>query len=198
MNNKHLLTAILSTTLFLGSCTNNQQSNQLKKNINQPLNSHINKTDFIKQSVNDELAEKIKHYLNTQYLSKFDLAQISELKLAMFPESDPREKGIERQFQLYQVDLNNDGMNEVFIMLNGPYFCGTGGCNVLLLNNQQKLITNFTVVRRPILVAHSSKNGWRALLAKSKGKLKVLTYNHKKYPSNPSVVKQLANDQQIK
>lgn len=128
---------------------------------------------FTPQSVNDTLAEQIKDFITTQYLSEGDLNIIDESQ---------------RKFQLYQIDLNNDGNNEVFVNFMTSYFCGTGGCTLLLLSPELKPITKFTVTSTPLWVEQTMKNGWKIILTRSQGELKELIYTNGTYPSNPSMV----------
>ncbi len=129
-------------------------------------------SEFQEQTVDDGLAAKITDYLNNSFLKAEDLKVIS---------------AEERSFQLYTIDLNKDGKKEVFVYLNSPYFCGSGGCTVLLLSEDLNLITKFTVTRPPLFVEPSEKNGWNVLSVQSGNEWKELVYNNGTYPSNPSI-----------
>lgn len=120
----------------------------------------------------DSLALKVKDYITSQYLKPEDLKVI-----------EPSE----RKFNLYQIDLNNDGKNELFINFFTPYFCGSGGCSLVLLNSDLKLINKFTVTRTPITIDSKTKNGWKVLWIQDGSIWKTLTNNNGKYPSNPSL-----------
>ncbi len=134
----------------------------------------VEKEVFKPQTVADELAVKIKDFINSRFLKPNDLQAINV---------------DEKKFQLFQVDLNKDGKNEVFVYLNSPYFCGSGGCTVLLLSDKLELITKFTVTRPPLFVEPTEKNGWNVLSVQSGNEWKELVYNNGTYPANPSVVK---------
>ena len=60
---------------------------------------------------------------------------------------------LSRRFVIFEYDLNDDQKKEIFVGLNGHYFCGTGGCNGLLLSPEGKLITRFTVTETPIVIS---------------------------------------------
>lgn len=92
-----------------------------------------------------------------------------------------------KKFQLFEYDLNDDGIKEIFVALNGPYFCGSGGCSFLLLDATGKLITSFTVTEAPFVVLPEKKNGYHNLMVYSDKAWRVLSFDGKKYPSNPSV-----------
>lgn len=130
-------------------------------------------------TVNDDLAVKLADYIWTQILSANEINLI------------PIEQ---RKFQLYQIDLNGDGKNEIIINFMTSYFCGSGGCSLMLLNANLEKITYFTVMRTPLYAETTIQNNWRILLTRSEGELKELVYNNGTYPSNPSVLNKAPYD----
>ena len=141
---------------------------------NSPENQTRSPSTIISESVNDPLALKLKKYLAEEYLTEEDHRAIEEK---------------DRLFQLYTIDLNNDGQNEVFVNFVTPYFCGSGGCTLLLLDADLKLINKFTVINIPIYAEKEVQNGFKKLLNNSEGEWKELVYDGKKYPSNPTLLK---------
>lgn len=92
----------------------------------------------------------------------------------------------DRQYSYDTFDLNNDGKKEVFVALISPYFCGSGGCTLLILNPDFTLNSRLTVVDNfPLHASSKSTKGWRDLVIPSKGE-RLVKYNGKKYPANPS------------
>lgn len=132
----------------------------------------VGKELYAPQSSDDQMAANIKNFLTNDYL-KSDMEMLSE---------------IDRKFQYYSVDLNGDGKDEYFVNFLSPYFCGTGGCTVLLLDHESNVITKFTVMNNPIYVEQAKNNGWSDILVFSEGELKEMKYENGKYPSNPSVL----------
>lgn len=120
---------------------------------------------------NIEVAEKIRKFL-TENLLKDDLKLMTDT---------------DRKFQYEEVDLNGDGKNEYLVGLESPYFCGTGGCTFYLLNNDGSVITIFSVSETPFIALFSKTNGWRDLLVRSNGAMRLLKFDGKTYPPNPSV-----------
>jgi heat shock protein HslJ len=62
-----------------------------------------------------------------------------------------------------RVDLNGDGRDEVFVYLLGSFFCGSGGCNLLLFTparNGYTLVNEFTISRLPVIVSPRTTTGW--------------------------------------
>lgn len=93
---------------------------------------------------------------------------------------------LSRTFTLFEYDLNEDNKKEILVAQNGPYFCGSGGCTIILFSPEGNTITTFTVTRTPVIVLPDRSNGWNDLLLESNGKFHRLKFDGKKYPSNPS------------
>lgn len=93
-----------------------------------------------------------------------------------------------RKFIFFEYDLNEDGNKEILVGFTGPYFCGSGGCTQLLLDNQGNLITTFSVSDYPVIIDTNKTNGWKDLIIYSGGKNRIVKFDGKKYPSNPSVL----------
>lgn len=93
-----------------------------------------------------------------------------------------------RSFSLFEFDINGDEKKEIWVAHTGPYFCGTGGCTLLLLNPEGQAITTFTVSETPVVIATESNNGWRNIFISHGGKYRLLKYDGKSYPSNPSLI----------
>lgn len=93
-----------------------------------------------------------------------------------------------RNFKYEAVDLNGNGDPEYFVLLQSMFYCGSGGCTLLLINDQMQLVTHFTVMNPPIFVEPIKKNGWPVLLIKSEGEWKELAFENGTYPENPSTL----------
>lgn len=127
---------IISIGLAFSSCKTDHSKNAETESIKTNPAEKETTSQVEKPRNSDELTDKVKEYITTKYLTEADLRTISE---------------DQRKFQLYLIDLNNDGKQEVFVNFNTSYFCGTGGCSILLLNDQLDPITKFTVTRTPPL-----------------------------------------------
>lgn len=92
-----------------------------------------------------------------------------------------------KKFKLFEYDINQDSKKEIFVGLMGPYFCGSGGCTLLVLDPEGKLINKFTVTDYPISIADSNTKGWNDLILTSNGKDHLIKFNGKTYPANPSL-----------
>jgi hypothetical protein len=94
------------------------------------------------------------------------------------------------------VDLKDNGTQEVIVYVTGQSWCGSGGCNMLILAPQAssyKIITHTTITRPPIRVLTTKSNGWHDISVRVVGGGIIdgydakLSFDGKKYPSNPSV-----------
>ncbi|SUX46067.1 hypothetical protein [Chryseobacterium indoltheticum] len=169
--NFNLIYLFLAFSCFY-QCGKKQEKASLEKAEN---TDSLSKKDTLKTvpSEIDSSPEKIKTFIISDYLSKIDLNAITEN---------------DRRFQFFQVDLNNDGQKETFVNFFTPYFCGTGGCSMVLLDKNFKAITKFTVMQTPLYINTNTENGWKMIFVKDKDGFKQLVYKNGKYPSNPSIV----------
>lgn len=96
-----------------------------------------------------------------------------------------------RKFIFFEYDLNEDGKKEIFVGLTGTYFCGSGGCTQLILDDQGHLISTFSVSGYPVIIDINKTNGWKDLFIYSGSKNRIVKFDGKTYPSNPSVLPEL-------
>lgn len=174
MKNSIIIQLLVLASLSLFNC-NKVEKNPIEeiKKISTKGNDSVTATPNMENTNNDDIAKRIANYINNDYLSPEDLQSIEV--------SD-------RKFRYQQIDLNADGKKEVFVMFSTPYFCGTGGCSMILFDNDLKPITKFTVTRPPVFVNPNTKNGWNILYIKDREEWKELIYEDGKYPSNPTIL----------
>ena len=96
-----------------------------------------------------------------------------------------------KRFIFFEYDLNDDGKKEILVGLTGPYFCGSGGCTQYILDNQGAIISRFTVADYPVVIDSQKSSGWKNLFIYSGGKNRIVKFDGKKYPSNPSLQPEL-------
>ncbi|MGA2235940.1 MAG: hypothetical protein ABSG23_10750 [Terriglobales bacterium] len=134
-------------------------------------------TSFAKaQSKPDHLTEFLQSYLGELY--------------------PPFEQQGETRYSSAFVDLKDDGTKEVIVYLSGRGWCGTGGCNMLILapeGTSYRVVTKITITRLPIRVLTTKSNGWHDISVVvagggiQPGYEAELSFDGKTYPSNPSV-----------
>lgn len=98
------------------------------------------------------------------------------------------------QYATAETDLDGDGTPEVLVYLGGPMFCGTGGCNLVVLKRQDGdliQVSETTVVQLPVGVLDSKSHGWRDLAVSVSGGgmtegVSRLRFTGRGYPANAS------------
>jgi hypothetical protein len=92
-------------------------------------------------------------------------------------------------------DLDGDGTPEAIVYLMSNEWCGSGGCNTLILKrdgNSWRIVTNITITQPPIRVLMNTSNGWRSIGVWVQGGgiqpgyEAELQFDGKTYPRNPS------------
>lgn len=75
--------------------------------------------------------------------------------------------GHEARYLHGEVDLDHDGRSEVLAYLLGPFFCGTGGCNLMLFRRDGEgytLVNDFPTTDLPVIVSSETTEGWSDLV----------------------------------
>ncbi|WP_316838623.1 hypothetical protein [Pedobacter gandavensis] len=165
----------LLSGMLLFSCTSSEKKENNTDTLSAVQNSTATPTDTTVATVpavDQKTVDLIKLKLNEIY--KDDLAK----NLIDTPS---------RKFKLFEVNLNEDPKKEILVGLTGSYFCGSGGCTMLLFDAEGKVLNKFTVVDYPVSVATTSTKGWKDLIIQSNGKDHLIKYNGKAYPANPSI-----------
>ncbi|UQB68815.1 hypothetical protein [Epilithonimonas zeae] len=174
MKNSIIIRGLILATVSVFSCSKTEQTSSSEpQKIS--LSDSVTAKPQIQPDNQRAITEKIAHYIANDYLTPADLKSIGMN---------------DRKFRYNTIDLNDEGKMEVFVSFSTPYFCGTGGCSMILLNDHLQPITKFTVIRPPIYVDSEMKNGWKILYLQDGDQWKALTYKNGKYPSNPSIVSQ--------
>jgi len=111
----------------------------------------------------------------------------------------PKTPANDRNFIYNAVDLNDDGKNEYLVGLTGSTFCGSAGCNMLVLNNKFGLNTKMTIVQFPVYVGPPASKevtkGYSNIYVSTKGIGYVkMAWNGSKYPTNPSLATKISEN----
>ena len=127
-----------------------------------------------------------------QTLSAGDSPQVETLAAFMarqYEVADPQ------QYRSAFADLNGDGRFEAIVYVSAPDYCGSGGCNLLVLtpdSGRYRLVTRMTVSRLPVRQLATATNGWRDLgVAVGGGGMEAgeawMRFDGASYPENPTV-----------
>lgn len=124
-----------------------------------------------------------------------DLKPALQRAIIQFMQAEKVPTDGEQTFLADFVDLNGDSTPDAILILTGSYWCGTGGCTMLVFEGEDKtfrFVSRSTPVRPPVTVSETKTNGWRDLVLTVSGggmpaKTVALKFDGKKYPLNPSV-----------
>lgn len=94
-------------------------------------------------------------------------------------------------------DLDGDGKSEAIVYLRDRNWCGSGGCNTLILKHNAdswQVVSNIRISRPPIRMLDNVSHGWHSIGVWvvgggiQNGYEAQLDFNGKSYPTNPSTV----------
>lgn len=178
--------AVISCNSKLDSNANsNTESTAIKENDDIENNSDSNnKTNKENESNailidNDKITTSLSEDKENTELAK---AIIDKLDL-------DQEAAKETRYYYNYVDLNDDGVKEIFVELVGSYTSGSGGDTAIIFtDNNGKLeeVEEFTLIHNPVIISDEKTNGWKNIIVpKSGGGAKqeyvALKYNGKNY-----------------
>lgn len=93
------------------------------------------------------------------------------------------------EFKYTFVNLNNDGVDDAIVLLQGSSWCADEGCVMLVLRGVGagfRVISKSTETLESIRVSTSHSNGWLDIIVHSGGAERLLQFDGMDYPSNPS------------
>ena len=105
-------------------------------------------------------------------------------------------------FEYARADLNDDGILDAVVLL-GDGWCGSGGCNMLILRGSPHrftLLSSATIANQPIKVSSEVRYGWRTLVVWVKGGgsqpgFVLMRFNGARYPLNPTLQPRATREQ---
>lgn len=120
---------------------------------------------------------------------KFPDSRIGEIIRNHYRFTD--EESSATRYNYNYIDLNDDGQQEIFVVVSGPYTSGSGGSSALLLEEKQDRLqvrSAFTLVNTPVIVTDMKKHGYKSLIFPYYGggqpySLSLAEYNGKNYPN---------------
>lgn len=139
-----------------------------------------------KNNSNEESKNNIILIDNDNITSKLsENAENPELVKAIIDELDLDEKSAkETRYYYNYVDLNGDGINEIFVQLVGPYTSGNGGDNAIIFtekNGKLEEIDDFTLIHNPVIISNEKTNGYNDIIVQRSGGVEKQEYVILKY-----------------
>lgn len=127
-----------------------------------------------------------------------DAALLAFLRHRLSPQDSPLEDRALTATKLRSgwKDLNGDGRPEALVYISGQDLCGSGGCDMLVLEQSGgtfRVRGDLSISRLPVAVLPQRNHGWRSLTVLVAGGgivpgyRAVLPFDGRHYPSNPSV-----------
>ncbi len=112
------------------------------------------------------------------------------------PDTDPQFS--RTKTRVYAIRVTQSGKSEILAYLAGPWTCGSGGCNLLVLvpyRKSYRIISSIDVVEMPIRILRTVSHGrpdigvWVRDYGKyaDTGYEARLRFNGKSYPENPTI-----------
>ena len=97
-------------------------------------------------------------------------------------------------YEYAMADLNADAIPDALVLFTGPEWCGSGGCNMVVLRGAKDgfvFVSSSTITRQPVRVLKEARNGWRSLSVSVAGGGSdsgevLMRFNGKRYPGNPT------------
>lgn len=176
------LICVIISFLSINGCKSNSATNIEKENTNVKDESSA-KTDESKNNIILLENEKIASVLSEK-------ERKPELEKALKEKYDLDDKGAKETRYYYNcIDLNVDGVNEIFVEVVGPFTSGTGGDSAVIYkdnNGTLEEISDFTLIRNPIIISDEKSNGWNDIIVEYSGggapkKYAILKYDGNKY-----------------
>ncbi|MCA6074086.1 hypothetical protein [Fulvivirga sedimenti] len=153
-------------------------------------------TEVVSDSEEMQVEEPSETALSLNGMDEAEASRISEALVNVLLAEDIEYLAPEqRRFRFAVCDLNDDGNREYLVELRNSYFCGSGGCTYLLLNEDMAEITRFTVSYAPFVISNEKSAGWRDLIIPQGSAYHVMKFDGSTYPGNPSVEPQVQIDE---
>ncbi|MCG3862982.1 MULTISPECIES: hypothetical protein [unclassified Photobacterium] len=80
-----------------------------------------------------------------------------------------------------RADLNNDGREETFVLMQSESYCEKNECKAFLFDDKYKIMAKWEKIQQPVLVGDQISNGWKDILLTADNKMYVIQYANKTY-----------------
>ncbi|PSV41097.1 MULTISPECIES: hypothetical protein [unclassified Photobacterium] len=88
-------------------------------------------------------------------------------------------------YYLYgRADLNNNGKDETFVLMQSERYCEKDECKAYLFDDQYQLMAKWEKIQQPVLVGNDMSNGWKDILLTSDNQTYLIKYVDKTYNEN--------------
>lgn len=85
-------------------------------------------------------------------------------------------------YYLYgRADLNNNGKEETFVLMQSESYCEKNECKAFLFDDKYKIMAKWDKIQQPVLVGDQISNGWKDILLTVDNQMYVIQYANKIY-----------------
>ncbi|MDF2803076.1 MAG: hypothetical protein K0S61_2979 [Anaerocolumna sp.] len=211
-----LLGVTMAMVLVAGGCKANDAKSVTESN-KPAVETSANETTIGKQGINAESsttetdATKLSSenaITGTEVVKEVPMVELPEGIVGMKAETEPNEdlKNLIKEYmeipddflestQYYYnyVDLDGDGTDEIFVIVQGLYTSGSGGSSALIVSEKAgklHVMQDFTLVNAPVIISDDEiVNGYKTIIVPYYGNYKsqysVLTYTDGEYTNVP-------------
>lgn len=199
---KKFFTLLLLATVVIcvvAGCSSNHNANSIgKADLNSKENQQgkftfgdqVEKDGKNDSKLTDEKADSYKGRITETASEKKPLSKVERFIIDYY--EIPRQYWSDTKYYYNYVDLNEDGIREIFVVIRGSYTSGTGGSSALWLKNDEVITSTcvlqaFTLIQLPIIISKNTSSGYRELIVpyhdNAVNKFKILTNYDGKYVS---------------
>ncbi len=110
----------------------------------------------------------------------------------------PTEEQVRLNFFETQIDIDDNYETEEYLVyIYGPYVCGTGGCNLFVVNAQGEILSETTVTDLPIYAPVNIPEGSQSkdLIVWSDNAYRRLEFKDGMYPKNASLAPEISHNE---
>lgn len=171
-----IIICLIGCSIAMSGC--NSKSDSTVKPNTENTNVKDKPTTEDESSKNNNTNEERKNNIilidNDNITSKLsENVENPELVKAIIDELDLDERSAkETRYYYNYIDLNGDGINEIFVQLVGPYTSGTGGDNAIIFtekNEKLEDMDDFTLIHNPVIISNEKTNGYNDIIVQRSG-----------------------------
>ncbi len=162
---KKLFALLLALTLALSLAACGKQTQPAEEPADPPVEEEVPENEGDEMMTDSEMLPVFSDEITTKPSETEKLPELEELIAKTW--GIPQESYEETAYYYNYVDLNDDGVDEIFAVAIGMYTSGTGGDSALIaaqINGKLELNQTLTLVREPIIISDKMTNGCHEII----------------------------------
>ncbi|WP_305844147.1 hypothetical protein [Photobacterium leiognathi] len=85
-----------------------------------------------------------------------------------------------------RADLDNNGKQETFILMQIDKYCDKQQCNAYLFDDKDKVIAKWKNIQRPVLLGNDTTDGWKNIILTTNDQMYIIKHNKTQYNQDMS------------